>query len=89
MASTFALVGVIWPIVIQAMIKGGFGEPNRKQKYDLSRFKSEAEPKRALASTAMSAADMDQLQRLQEHVSASLKAGDGSGAAGGCTGGAG
>ncbi|MGD1276960.1 MAG: hypothetical protein ABR964_07035 [Tepidisphaeraceae bacterium] len=72
MGSSFVLIGLIWPALIQMMLRGGFGRP--KSDYDLKRFKHEAVkapvPKRA----GMTAADVQRLREWEQSMEAQLKA---------------
>jgi phage tail protein X len=74
MIGTFVLVGVIWPGLIQLLIKGGFGRAPADE-YDLSRFKGGApEPAAAPKAPVVTQSDMDRLRELEESMAATLKA---------------
>ena len=74
------LIGGVWPSVISLMVGAGLGfhKEEKGPDYDLSRFKSEAAKK--AGATGPTAADMDQLHKLDDELERKL-AGDGAGVA--------
>jgi phage tail protein X len=77
---TVLVVGVIWPALIQLLVKGGFGRPVTEEEFDLKRFKPSAPERAAAVKTAVvTQSDMDRLRELEENMEATLKGG-GSGA---------
>ncbi len=74
MTGSFLLVGVIWPTLLQIMVKGGFGR-TKPDEFELRRYKPSpipaAAPKPAMAVTKD---DMQQLREMQESLEASLRA---------------
>jgi len=69
------IIGIIWPTLIQMMIKGGLGRPPRAtDEYDLSRFKGETEEEEEKKpKVVVTADDLIEMQKLQEKMEADLK----------------
>ncbi len=74
MTATFLLVGLIWPALIQVMVKGGLGRP-QSDEFNLSQYKpSPTAPAVAKPQTGVTQDDMQQLKEMEESLVASLKA---------------
>jgi len=72
---SFLIVGVLWPMLLTVMLKGGLGSMTEEE-FSLRKYKSKPEPAMAKpAPTGPTAGDMQRLRELEETLSASLKAG--------------
>lgn len=71
MGSSFVLIGLIWPALIQMMLRGGFGRP--KSDYDLKRFKGETAKAPVAKRAGMTAADMQRLREWEQSMEGRLK----------------
>jgi hypothetical protein len=74
MTGSLVVIGIIWPLLIQTMVKGGLGRKREVDDYDLSRFKGGKEPQVAAVQQGMTAEDEARLKELEEQMAASLKA---------------
>jgi hypothetical protein len=78
MGSTFAVVGVIWPMALSVMSGAGLGRPKKKgQAYDMSRFGTGVSKAKVPGSQSqeMSEEHQKQLTSLNESLRASVKDG--------------
>jgi len=74
MTGSFLLVGVIWPTLLQVMVKGGLGR-TKPEEFDLSRYKpAPVSPGIAKPTKAVTKDDMQQLREMEESLEASLRA---------------
>jgi hypothetical protein len=74
MTGSFLLIGVIWPTLLQVMVKGGLGR-TKPDEFDLSRYKPSSTPAAApKPAMAVTKDDMQQLQEMQDSLEASLRA---------------
>ncbi|MGD0461254.1 MAG: hypothetical protein ABSB74_02080 [Tepidisphaeraceae bacterium] len=74
MIGSFLVVGVIWPALLQVMVKGGLGR-TKPEEFDLRRYKPSPVPSAvAKPTTVVTKDDMQQLREMEEALEASLKA---------------
>jgi hypothetical protein len=76
--SSFAIIGVFWPITLTLLTTAGLGRPQAKDDYDISRFGSTTRKKKATAPkprAEMSEEEFKQLTALNETLAASVKEG--------------
>jgi hypothetical protein len=76
--STFAVIGVVWPMTLSLLTTAGLGRPPVKDKYDISRFGSGVSKNKAPAPkprAEMTEAELKQLSALNDALTASIKEG--------------
>ena len=66
-----ALIGGLWPTVLNLLVGAGFGRPQSESSYDLSRFKGEPEKAKAIPAT-MTDEDDQAMRELEERLMAGL-----------------
>jgi hypothetical protein len=71
-AGSFVVIGLVWPMLLRLMLEGGLGRP-AEAKYDLKRFKPEAE-KPAAKPVGITEADLAQVKAMADGLEASLRA---------------
>jgi hypothetical protein len=73
---TFLIVGVIWPTLLNVMIRGGLGKMTPEE-YDLTRFKGGTDPATMpkASAAAVTQSDMDKLRDLEAAMAENMKAG--------------
>ncbi len=74
---SFLVIGLAWPALIQFMLRGGLGRPEKKKKREQRRYvpssSSSSDPKKV--EPLVTSADMAQLQAMEQSLIASIKAG--------------
>jgi hypothetical protein len=76
--SSFAIIGVFWPITLNLLTTAGLGRPQAKDDYDISRFGSTTRKKKAAMPkprAEMTEEELKQLTALNETLAASVKEG--------------
>jgi len=70
----FLVIGVIWPMVLGALVRKGFGRA--PEEADLASYRGKIPQKATTGKKEMSEADLDQLARLEAELESGLKGGD-------------